>query len=92
MKFCMQYTGWTIKTSRTLALNYKTPTEVGLNQTKYIFLVSKHLLICIQKSKLIFLTLTEILSKVVRNDNVCMYVCGFISRNPYSLSSHEARP
>jgi len=22
---------------------------------------------------------------------VCMYVCGFISRNPYSLSSHEAR-
>jgi len=23
---------------------------------------------------------------------VCMYVCGFISRNPYSLSSHEARP
>ena len=22
----------------------------------------------------------------------CMYVCGFISRNPYSLSSHEARP
>ena len=23
---------------------------------------------------------------------VCMYVCGFISRNPYSLSSHEVRP
>ena len=23
---------------------------------------------------------------------VCMYVCGFISRNPYTLSSHEARP
>ena len=29
---------------------------------------------------------------LVRPMYVCMYVCGFISRNPYSLSSHEARP
>ena len=26
------------------------------------------------------------------NMYVCMYVCGFISCNPYSLSSHKARP
>jgi len=23
--------------------------------------------------------------------NVCMYVCRFVTRSPYSLSSHEAR-
>jgi len=56
-------------TSRTLALDYKTlKLKEALNQTKYIFPVSKHSLICIQKFKLSCRTLTkkiDLLSRIV---------------------------
>jgi len=49
------------KSPKTLALSYK---KAEVKQNKYIFSVSKHSLICKQKSMLKFLILAEILCKV----------------------------
>jgi len=40
---------------------------------------------------LMVVSVNTVLSTLFLFMYVCLYVCGFISRNPYSLSSHEAR-
>ena len=58
--FCIN-TGWPQKTYRNLALNYQT---LKLKYIKHV-LVSKHSLVRTRKFRLIFHTLTKILSKIM---------------------------